>query len=72
MTRTKEEARVILKAHRSALYEAEQKGELSGAFEKVAGTESDCSSASKGGDLGESRASGRSGVLGCGMRVAGV
>ncbi|KAL3895802.1 MAG: hypothetical protein SGCHY_004478 [Lobulomycetales sp.] len=49
ITRTKEEARAILQAHRDALTAAD---DLVSAFAKLASQESDCSSAKVAGDLG--------------------
>lgn len=50
ITRSKEEALEILKGHQQALLQAP---DLKEAFAKLASTESDCSSARDGGDLGE-------------------
>ncbi|GAA5984067.1 hypothetical protein JCM11641_005587 [Rhodosporidiobolus odoratus] len=49
ITRSKEEAIEILKGHEQTLKDAP---DLKGAFAKLASTESDCSSARDGGDLG--------------------
>ncbi|ORY75051.1 hypothetical protein BCR35DRAFT_267997, partial [Leucosporidium creatinivorum] len=49
ITRSKEEALEILKGHQQALLQAT---DLKEAFAKLASTESDCSSAKTGGDLG--------------------
>lgn len=52
ITRSKDEATEILKAHEKELKQAP---ELANAFAKLASTESDCSSARDGGDLGEAQ-----------------